>query len=47
MSTATITFVIWICRCGNEISAPENATGVWCPLDGHRGSNRMKRKVTP
>lgn len=37
-------FITWWCRCGNEISAREDALEVWCPLAGHRGTNAMKPK---
>lgn len=39
-----IEMVTWHCRGGHELSAPSNATGVWCPRAGHRGTNAMKPK---
>jgi hypothetical protein len=39
-----IEMVPWHCPEGHELSAPANATGVWCNRSGHRGTNAMKPK---
>lgn len=34
--------VVWACQGGHHRMAHKDATGLWCPESGHKGTNAMK-----